>query len=38
VVGQAGSMAQARGMLEEIEHPIDVAVLDLGLPDGYGQT
>jgi DNA-binding NarL/FixJ family response regulator len=36
VVGQAGSMAQARGMLEETEHPIDVAVLDLGLPDGYG--
>ena len=26
-------MAQARGMLEETEHPI---VLDLGLPDGYG--
>ena len=36
VVRQAGSMAQARGMLEETEHPIDVAVLDLGLPDGYG--
>jgi DNA-binding NarL/FixJ family response regulator/signal transduction histidine kinase len=36
VVGQAGSMAQARGMLEERQHPIDVAVLDLGLPDGYG--
>jgi signal transduction histidine kinase len=36
VVGQAGSMAQARGMLEETEHPIDVAVLELGLPDGYG--
>ena len=36
VVGQAGSMAQVRGMLEETEHPIDVAVLDLGLPDGYG--
>jgi DNA-binding response OmpR family regulator len=29
-------MVQARGMLEETEHPIDVAVLDLGLPDGYG--
>jgi two-component system nitrate/nitrite response regulator NarL len=36
VVGQAGSMAQARGMLEETEHPIDVGLIDLGLPDGYG--
>jgi DNA-binding NarL/FixJ family response regulator/signal transduction histidine kinase len=37
VVGQAGSMAEARGMLEEYaEQAIDVAVLDLGLPDGYG--
>jgi PAS domain S-box-containing protein len=37
VVGQAGSMAEARGMLEEdAEQAIDVAVLDLGLPDGYG--
>jgi PAS domain S-box-containing protein len=36
VVGQAGSIAEARGMLEERQHPIDVAVLDLGLPDGYG--
>ena len=36
VVVQAGPMVQARGMLEETEHPIDVAVLDLGLPDGYG--
>src|SRR5215207_8134962 len=34
VVGQAGSMADARRMLEE--HPIDVALIDLGLPDGYG--
>jgi PAS domain S-box-containing protein len=32
VVGQAGSLAEARGMLQEI----DVAVVDLGLPDGYG--
>jgi DNA-binding NarL/FixJ family response regulator/signal transduction histidine kinase len=31
VVGQAGSLAQARGMLEGV----DVAILDLGLPDGY---
>jgi DNA-binding NarL/FixJ family response regulator len=37
VVGQAGSMAEARVMLEEdAEQAIDVAVLDLGLPDGYG--
>jgi DNA-binding NarL/FixJ family response regulator len=35
-VGQAGSIAEARGMLEERQHPIDVVVLDLGLPDGYG--
>jgi PAS domain S-box-containing protein len=32
VVGQAGSLAEARGMLQEI----DVAVVDLGLSDGYG--
>jgi DNA-binding NarL/FixJ family response regulator len=35
IVGQAGSLAGARRMLEEVEG-IDVAVLDLGLPDGYG--
>ena len=29
-------MAEARRMLEEIEQPIDVALIDLGLPDGYG--
>jgi CheY-like chemotaxis protein len=32
VVAQAGSLAEARAML----HDIDVAVLDLGLPDGRG--
>jgi DNA-binding NarL/FixJ family response regulator len=32
VVGQAASMEAARGML----HDVDVAVVDLGLPDGYG--
>jgi DNA-binding NarL/FixJ family response regulator len=32
VVGQAASLAEARGMLEGV----DVAVLDLGLPDGFG--
>src|SRR5215210_2659991 len=36
VVRQAGSLAEARRMLEEVQQPIDVAVLDLGLPDGYG--
>jgi DNA-binding NarL/FixJ family response regulator len=36
VVGQAGSLAEARRLLEEMQQPIDVAVLDLGLPDGYG--
>jgi CheY-like chemotaxis protein len=29
-------MAQARGMLALLQHPIDVAIIDLGLPDGYG--
>jgi PAS domain S-box-containing protein len=32
VVAQAGSLAEARGMLEGV----DVAVVDLGLPDGDG--
>jgi PAS domain S-box-containing protein len=32
VVGQAGSLDEARGML----HEVDVAIVDLGLPDGYG--
>jgi PAS domain S-box-containing protein len=32
VVGQAASLAEARGMLDEV----DVAVVDLALPDGYG--
>jgi PAS domain S-box-containing protein len=32
VVGQAGSLSEARGMLSGV----DVAVIDLGLPDGYG--
>jgi PAS domain S-box-containing protein len=37
VVGQAGSLSEARRMLEkETQKSIDVAVLDLGLPDGYG--
>jgi DNA-binding NarL/FixJ family response regulator len=37
VVGQAGSLAQARWMLEEEEQQqADVALIDLGLPDGDG--
>src|SRR4028119_652005 len=38
VVGQAGSLAQARRMLEEKEvQQADVALIDLGLPDGDGS-
>ena len=37
VVGQAGSLAEARQMLSAgITAAVDVAVVDLGLPDGYG--
>jgi PAS domain S-box-containing protein len=32
IAGEAASLAEARGMLEDV----DVAVLDLGLPDGFG--
>jgi DNA-binding NarL/FixJ family response regulator len=32
VVGQAGSLAEARTMLDGV----DVAIIDLGLPDGFG--
>jgi PAS domain S-box-containing protein len=35
VVGQAGSLAEARESLAA-EHGFDVAVIDLGLPDGLG--
>jgi DNA-binding NarL/FixJ family response regulator len=34
VVGQAASLAEARELLVNVD--VDVAVLDLGLPDGYG--
>jgi DNA-binding NarL/FixJ family response regulator len=34
VVAQAGSLAQARQMLDT---PLDIAVVDLGLPDGDGR-
>jgi len=37
VVGQAGSLAEARRLLEDgAAAKVDVAILDLGLPDGYG--
>ncbi len=37
VVGQAGSLAEARQMLNAgIKAAVDVAVVDMGLPDGYG--
>jgi PAS domain S-box-containing protein len=36
VVGQAGALSEARSILEEMQRAIDVAVIDLGLPDGYG--
>jgi len=36
VVGQAGSLGEARQILQEVQQPIGVAVIDLGLPDGYG--
>jgi PAS domain S-box-containing protein len=34
VVGQVGSLSEARQMLGA--QPVDVAIIDLGLPDGYG--
>jgi DNA-binding NarL/FixJ family response regulator len=34
IVGQAGSLAEARRILGA--QPVDVAIIDLGLPDGYG--
>ena len=37
VVGQAGSLAEARKLLEDgAAAKVDVAIVDLGLPDGYG--
>jgi DNA-binding NarL/FixJ family response regulator len=38
VVGQAESIAQARQVLVEGEQAVDVALIDLGLPDGDGST
>ena len=36
VVAQAGSLAEARAMLPEIAGQVDVALVDLQLPDGNG--
>ncbi|MDQ3841875.1 MAG: PAS domain S-box protein, partial [Actinomycetota bacterium] len=36
VVGQVGSLAKARKLLEDGAVEADVAIVDLGLPDGYG--
>jgi DNA-binding NarL/FixJ family response regulator len=37
VVAQAGSLAEARQALAEAGAGVDVAVIDLGLPDGSGE-
>lgn len=36
VVAQAGSLAEARQTLKELSGDVDIAVVDLGLPDGDG--
>jgi DNA-binding NarL/FixJ family response regulator/signal transduction histidine kinase/PAS domain-containing protein len=36
VVGHAGSLAEARQMIDNGTPAADVAIIDLGLPDGYG--
>jgi two-component system nitrate/nitrite response regulator NarL len=36
VVGQAGSLTEARKIIEGGSLAVDVAIVDLGLPDGYG--
>ena len=36
VSGQAGSFAEAREMIRDESLAVDVAIIDLGLPDGYG--
>jgi DNA-binding NarL/FixJ family response regulator/signal transduction histidine kinase/PAS domain-containing protein len=36
VVGHAGSLAEARRMIDNGTPAADVAIIDLGLPDGYG--
>src|SRR5918994_6006865 len=36
VAGQAGSLAEARAFMRKVPDGIDVAVVDLALPDGDG--
>jgi PAS domain S-box-containing protein len=36
VVGQAGTLAEARELVADESLAVDVAIVDLGLPDGYG--
>jgi two-component system nitrate/nitrite response regulator NarL len=38
VAGQAGSLAEARAMLQHVADRIDVALVDLHLPDGDGVS
>jgi two-component system nitrate/nitrite response regulator NarL len=37
VVAQAGSIAEAQAAIDRLGHGIDVAIIDLGLPDGTGS-
>ena len=37
VIAQAGSIAEARRAIEETGRVVDVAIVDLGLPDGSGE-
>lgn len=36
IVAQAGTLAEARDLLLEADTPVDVAIVDLDLPDGLG--
>lgn len=36
IVAQAGTLAEARDLLLETDSPVDVAIVDLDLPDGLG--
>jgi DNA-binding NarL/FixJ family response regulator len=38
ICGQAGSLAEARSMLHDLATSVDVALVDLHLPDGDGVT
>src|SRR4051794_12415080 len=37
IIAQAGSIAEARQAIEESGRAVDVAIVDLGLPDGSGE-